>query len=143
MTRNIAIDPGFGGFKSAEATQTITVTNLPAVVGVGETDIGLLSTGLKRRRSKQPLTVSFDGVSYLVGDNVHLYARPVERLDFLRLSDGPELRALVYAALWSIIDGGDHVVNLMVGLPVEVLQDRTTGLATLNALRAWLNGEHR
>jgi hypothetical protein len=102
--RSIALDPGFGGFKVAEVRgEQVFVDVIPAVVGIGTTDLGYLTTGLRGRRANKPLTVRFDALSYLVGPNVHLYARPAERLDFKRLSDGPELRALFYAALWQVL----------------------------------------
>ena len=94
---NVGLDPGFGGFKAACIGSGSTwVVTMPSVVGVGETDMGLLSLGAlgRRRRSRQPDQVTFDNVTYLVGEGVARYARPVERMDFLRLRDGPELRAL-------------------------------------------------
>jgi len=140
----IAADFGFGGFKIAEVQGgEMKVAAIPSVVGIGSTDTGMLSTGFKRSRQAKPLTVSFDELTYLVGPNVHLYARPVERLDFQRLSEGPELRALLYAALWRIINGGSHTIALMVGLPVEVVQDRALAQETLRKLRGWVIGEHR
>ena len=48
MTRPhiLGLDPGFGGFKLAEVTDSgLQTAYLPAVVGVGDTDIGLLSLG--------------------------------------------------------------------------------------------------
>jgi hypothetical protein len=102
--RQIAIDPGFGGFKVAEVrANQVHVDVIPSVVGIGKTDLGQLSVGMRAARTKKPLTVGFDGIRYLVGANVHLYARPVERLDFKRLSEGPEVRALLYAALWKVL----------------------------------------
>jgi hypothetical protein len=48
--RKIAVDPGFGGFKTAEVQgNDIRVAVVPSVVGIGETDTGLLSVGLGRR----------------------------------------------------------------------------------------------
>jgi hypothetical protein len=72
---------------------------------VGLTDLGLLSVGNlgRRRRSRQPDQVSFDKITYLVGESVARYARPVERMDFLRLSDGPELRALFYDVVFRLL----------------------------------------
>jgi len=143
--RNIALDPGFGGFKAAEVqSDGINVKAMPSVVGVGDTDIGLLDlggvTGRKRRRNL-PHKVGFDGLEYLVGNNVADYARPVERLDFLRLSNGPELRALTYATLFDLVDGGAIDLNIVVGLPVEVLQG-PDARAIVKGLRGWLLGEH-
>ena len=52
---NIGLDPGFGGVKAAyigrEGAQVVTV---PSVVGVGETDLGLLSVGESRSSEAFP-----------------------------------------------------------------------------------------
>ncbi len=145
-THFLGLDPGFGGFKVVEASgEGHRSIHLPSVVGVGDTDTGLLSLGALggRRRDGRPLAVSWNGASYLAGHRVAAYARPIERMDFLRLSDGPELRVLTYAALGSLLGPGDHTVSLMLGLPVEVMADRDRALATLKSLRDWLQGEHR
>jgi len=146
-TRNAALDPGFGGFKAAEVrTDQIAVTTLPSVVGAGDTDIGLLDLagpmGASRRRRRQPRRVAFDGIELLVGPGVADYTRPVERLDFQRLRDGPELRALTYATLFELVQGASADLNLVVGLPVEVLQG-PDAKATVKQLQGWLVGEHR
>jgi hypothetical protein len=111
---------------------------------VGKTDLGLLSLGDlgRRRRQATPDKVACGGVTYLVGEGVARFARPVQRMDFLRLSDGPELRALFYAAMYRLLGAGAHQAALMVGLPVEVMADRERATATLRALRAWLVTRH-
>jgi hypothetical protein len=146
-TFNLGLDPGFGYFKVAcVGTQCSQVAVVPSVVGVGQTDLGLLSVGnLGRRRTRQPDQVSFDAGgtrTYLVGENVARYARPVERMDFLRLSDGPELRALFYDAVFRLLGEGAYQARLMVGLPVEVMGDRDQARATLRLLRSWLVAQH-
>jgi hypothetical protein len=142
---NIGLDPGFGGTKAAcIAPDGARVAIVPSVVGVGQTDLGLLSVGKlgRRRRSRQPDQVTFADVTYLVGENVARYARPVERMDFLRLSDGPELRALFYSVIFRLLGEGQHRANVMVGLPVEVMADREQARSTLQALRRWVVGDH-
>jgi len=139
----MALDPGFGGFKAAEVRDgSLVEVSLPSVIGVGTTDQGLLDVGLggRRRRSK-PITVRFDGAEYLVGQHVSDFARPIERLDFNRLSDTPELRALTYATLYQMVDGGEAQVSLVVGLPVEVLQS-AQAREIVRSLQAWLVGTH-
>ena len=61
------------------------------MVGVGETDNGLLRTGLVRQKKQMPDVVMTDDLRHLVGKHVNLYARPIERLDFDRLTFSPEL----------------------------------------------------
>ena len=144
-TLSIGLDPGFGNFKAALVGPAgPQIATVPSVVGVGETDLGLLSLGSlgRLRRSNQPDNSTFQGITYLVGEGVARFARPVERMDFLRLSDGPELRALFYTALFRLLGEGEHRVNVMVGLPVEVMADRGQAQATLRALRRWMIARH-
>ena len=142
--RYIALDPGFGGFKAAEVKPdgTFAEAAIPSVIGVGTTDLGLLDVGLSRRsRRNKPVTIRFDGSEYLVGQHVSDYARPVERLDFNRLADTPELRALAYATLYQIVDGGETEISLVVGMPVEVLQS-ANARDIVKTLSSWLVGGH-
>ena len=144
--RNIALDPGFGGFKAAEVQgNAIKVVTVPSVVGTGSTELGLLDlagvTG-RRRRPDQPYHLAFEGVEFLVGPGVVDCTRPVERLDFQRLSNGAELRALTYATLFEMVDGGKQDLNLVVGLPVEVLQG-PDAREIVRQLQGWLVGRHR
>jgi hypothetical protein len=63
-------------------------------------------------------------------------------MDFLRLSDGPGLRALFYNVIFHLLGEEQHRANVMVGLPVEVMADRAQARSTLRALRRWIVGEH-
>lgn len=144
--KNIAIDPGFDSFKAAEARpdDTYLEVSIPSVVGIGTTDLGLLdidSVGGKKAKRNKPLTITFAGEEYLVGQHVSDYARPIERLDFNRLTDAPELRALTYATLYKILDGGENETAIIIGLPVEVLQSPDAA-ETVKTLSEWLVGAH-
>lgn len=97
--KNIALDPGFDSFKAAEAQPDgiYLEVSIPSVVGIGTTDLGLLDVGDvggKKAKRNKPLTITFARSEYLVGQHISDYARPIERLDFNRLTDTPELRAL-------------------------------------------------
>ena len=147
-TLSIGLDPGFGSVKAAiVGAQGPRIAVVPSVVGVGETDLGLLSLGSLGRRARkatcQPDKVTSQNITYLVGEEVARYTRPVERMDFLRLSDGPELRALVYDALFRLLGEGEHTIEVMLGLPVEVMADGEQARTTLRALRRWLIARHR
>ena len=86
--------------------------------------------------------VGFEGIDYLVGGKVAEYATPLERMDMDRFTESPELRALLYLALYRIINGGDHEVGLVVGLPVEVLQDPKQAAQVQRDMSRWLLGDH-
>ena len=124
-------------------TQIIeTSTVIPSLVGVGKTDFGLLSAGNLRRTARElPHIVQWNGTQYLVGNHVEQYTTPTERMDFLRLADGPEARALTYATLASLMqDGWPLTASIEIGFPVEVMMDRPLATQILRDLRGWLSG---
>lgn len=153
VVRKVGVDPGFGGVKVAEVQlvgdevmkRAMTTRHVPSVIGVGSADAGGLTLAgvVRGRKGTRPDVVTFDGMQYLVGENVAEYARPIERMDFQRFSDGPELRALLYAGLYQLLDGGVHVCAFAIGLPVELLQDADKALATERAMAGWLIGKHK
>ena len=144
----IGFDPGFGNVKAAMVNHSRRVAVMPSVVGVGETDLGLLGDfnvpGVRRQARVVPDVVEYEGLTYLAGPNVAEYGRPLERMDFLRLSGGPELRTLFYAIMCRLLGPGVHgPLGVVVGLPVEIMLDRERALATRRELRKWMVGEHR
>ena len=146
----IALDPGFYAIKAAAVWEgKLHTTFLPALVGVGETNIGLLQTGITHQKRNLPFTVIMDGQSYLVGPHVSQFARPIERLDFNRLTYSRELQALIYTTLHNLLYTMNPDVNqdqgmdlgLVLALPVQVLQS-PDAKETLQSIDAWLVGEH-
>jgi hypothetical protein len=84
----LGLDPGFGAMKAARvALHGDQVAIVPSGVGVGSTDLGMLSVGSlgRRRQSPRRTQVGSNGITYLVGENAAGYARAVERMGFLRL----------------------------------------------------------
>jgi hypothetical protein len=144
-TDKIGIDPGYGGKKAAIVRNGIIETsNFPSVVGIGNMGMGLVGMHLGRSKAHaKPMEVDFgDGLPYLVGPNVHQYGRPSERMDFNRLANGPELRAMFAASFWRILGPGEHRADLLIGLPVEVMADEPLARRTLRELRGWLVSDH-
>jgi len=158
MIRKVVIDQGNGGMKGAEVlvkkavkrngdvetTRTLNVVNFPSQVGVGDMNLGGLSLGniTKRRKDDEPIEISFAGGTYLVGHNVARYARPLERYDAAKYTDSMEVRALTYAALAQLVDGGSNNLAVMVALPVEVIM-APNYKETVKGIEGWLLGEHR
>ncbi|GAB4428768.1 MAG: hypothetical protein Kow0031_09090 [Anaerolineae bacterium] len=139
-------DPGWGANKFARVSNGELVTfTLPSAVGEanrGAKD-GLTLAGVVRSRSsRRPFHVSFDGLEFWVGPNVAHYTEPIDRMDFNRFSDSPELRATFYAGIYRIINGGAHRIALAVALPVAVVQDKTEAVRAERGLRGWLLGQH-
>lgn len=117
---------------------------VPSQIGFGTTDIGMLAKGfLKSSRTDQPYRVEVNGRTYLVGPNVETYTTPLQRLDFARLGDTPEQRALTYAAIGLTLGPGEHpAAKVVVGFPVEVMKDDVRSAEVLSALKSWLIGTH-
>jgi hypothetical protein len=141
------LDPGFNAIKIAQVQgDEIFTYVLPSSVGEpnrGKKD-GLTLGGVVRpqRATRHPFQVVFDRTEYLVGPNVGDFAEPIDRMDFDRFKDSPELRATFYAAVYRIVNGGAHRVALAIALPVEVVQDKHEASQVERAMRDWLVGEH-
>ena len=119
--------------------------HVPSTVGVGTTDLGGLTLGdfSKGHRTETPHKVAWGKTSnYLVGENVAQFARPLESLNFQRFADGLGMRALTYAVLGLLLGGGTHTLSIMLGLPVEVLENEELAQKIKRDLRNWLEGEH-
>lgn len=145
-----AYDGGFGNFKLAwlNGDGHIHVNAFPSVTGIGETDLGLLATGLEQRRVTQvkPYSIEFDAgnglVKYLVGFNVHRWGEAgSQRLDFYRLFEGPQIKALTLTGL--ALMNPDRPVAILQAFPVEALQKKELGQSILSGQRSWLLGEHQ
>jgi len=118
-------DPGYGANKFARVYNGELVTYV-LTSAVGEANRskkdGLTLGGVVRsqRAGRRPFHVTVSDVEFLVGPHVSHYTEPIERMDFNRFTDSPELRATFYAGIYHIINGGVHRVALAVALPVEV-----------------------
>jgi hypothetical protein len=142
--RLMGCDPGASSVRMAEVKGGSIVTAIvPAVVGVGDIKATGMAGALMRSAKAVPDRIAFGEVEYLVGENVEAFARPVERIDLERFTDGPELRALMYAALYRLIDGGPHAVALAIGMPVQCLMDKDEAARIERQLAGWLMGVHR
>lgn len=144
-TIRIGLDPGFGSIKAATINdKKFDTFILPSVVGIGTTDTGALALAgfVNTRRAEQPHHISWNDREYLVGPGIAAYARPIERMDMARFIDGPELLALVYTTLAHLGLSGCQLA-LAIGLPVELLQDKTAATTLEREIQARLCGSHR
>lgn len=135
----IGFDPGMGAIKLYSMKGGI---ELPSQVATNGTKRLGHITGLSRRAA--PPQVQTEAGSFYVGLGAHDYGRPVENLDYDRLSGSPEMRALLYGALDAHERkyGLQHEMTLAVGLPIETLSGHQAG-ANAAAVREWLCGDHR
>ena len=99
--------------------------------------------GLKSK--KRPMEIASEFGSFYVGDGAHECGRPVENLDFERLTGAPEMRALLYGSLaqyQKLYSVFDRPLSLMVGLPLQMMMgaDAKTYQA---GVKGWLKGAHQ
>ena len=88
----VAFDPGYGAVKLAFEGGVVL---LPSAVAADGGRAVRSMAGLRAR--KPPLEVALpDGPRFFVGEGAHDWGRPVENLDFERLTGSPEMRALFY-----------------------------------------------
>lgn len=138
---NIGIDLGMGACKLYGPDGGII---LPSHVAIADGRVVSRLAGMKTTRP--PLKITVDGRSFYVGDNAHDFGRPVENLDYERLSGAPEMRAIVYGTLtnYARAHGGiDEPLTLYVGMPLEPLTGEADQVReTVTAVRDWLRGRH-
>lgn len=96
------------------------------------------------RRQKRPMEVRGDFGHFYVGANAHAFGRPMESLDFDRLTGTPEMRALWYGALTSHqneFGTFERPLRLMVGLPLQMMNDERA-LDYQRLVKGWMEGHH-
>ncbi|MCB0184330.1 MAG: hypothetical protein KDE31_08700, partial [Caldilineaceae bacterium] len=136
----LGIDLGMGACKLFGAAGGV---HLPSHVAIADGRVIGRLAGMKA--SKPPLKVSIEGHSFYVGDGAHEWGRPVESLDYERLTGSPEIRAIVYGALTCYMEQSviNEPLTLYVGMPLEPLTGEADQVrATVTAVRDWLKGCH-
>lgn len=122
-------------------------TVIPAVVGVGNLNLGSLTIGNMQRGRKleRPYRVSWDGKEFLVGPGVETHAHTInERMEIERLEEGQDYRALIYVDLAEVLESGEPIqVSIVIGYPVLMVQDKQRTRLSLRRLRKWLLGRHQ
>ena len=97
------------------------------------------------RNARPPLKVELaTGQAFWVGLHAHQWGRPVENVDYDRLSGAPEMHAILYATLTQYIKTFGAIegpIGFHVGMPLEPLTGENAA-ATLTSVRAWMVGEH-
>lgn len=132
MVRTVSFDPGYGSVKLYGPQGGLV---FQSVVSVGGGKTVRRMTGL--RVSRPPLRVELNSGAFYVGEGAHDWGRPVENLDFDRLTGSPEMQALFYGAL-SKYGTDPSPFDLIVGLPIASL----AGESTTQAVVEFLKGTH-
>ena len=94
IAETLAFDAGFGSIKLFGKRGGLLLQSAVAVNGT--TSLGKL-VGLKSAR--RPLHITNARGSFYVGQGAHQFGRPVQNLDFDRLTGSPEMLALFHGAL--------------------------------------------
>lgn len=132
-------DLGMGANKLFGAPGGLQVLSQVATNGTQH----LMNTvGLRQRQ--RPLEIKTEHGSFYVGEGAHDYGRPVENLDFERLTGAPEMKALLYGSLTRYQQQYGAITQpivMMVGLPLQMMSGETAR-EFANQVRTWLKGTH-
>lgn len=142
MSGNISLgfDMGMGALKLWTASGGYQLVSQVANNGHEHLADGIL--GLKNR--KRPMLVTGDFGSFYVGPFAHEHGRPVENLDFERLTGAPEMKALLYGALAQYqneFGPFDAPLALMAGLPLQMMTGENAK-ENQKGVKGWLAGKH-
>jgi hypothetical protein len=91
------------------------------------------------------MAISSESGSFFIGDRAHEHGRPIENLDFDRLTGAPEMRALVYGSLAQFqktYGAFDRPLSLMVGLPLQMMTGESAKQYQAG-VKNWLKGTHQ
>lgn len=103
-----------------------------------------LAEGVGLRSRERPMEVKSEAGAFFVGEGSHDFGRPVENLDFDRLTGAPEMRALLYGSLakYQIQYGKfEEPLDLMVGLPLQMMTGEDA-LDYTDGVKRWMRGAH-
>lgn len=96
-------------------------------------------------RSRKPLTVEIEKISFFVGSGAHHWGKPIENLDFDRMSGVMETRAILYGNLTQYILAHNLTetdqISMYVGLPHEYMTNDNKGI-NREKVRSWLAKDH-
>lgn len=136
----LGFDMGMGALKLWGRPGGLQLVSQVASNGRDHLAGGIL--GLKS--ATRPMAVKSSFGSFYVGETAHAHGRPVENLNFERLTGTPEMRALLYAALvryQAQYGPFDDALSLTVGLPLQMQMGDLAGDYRA-CVRAWLKGVH-
>jgi hypothetical protein len=135
MSKTLAFDPGYGSIKLFGCDGSLV---MQSAVSISSGDTFHRMNGL--RISRPPLKIRTTSGSFYVGENAHDWGRPVENLDFEKLTGSPEMLVLFLGAM-TRYKVPPEPIDLIVGLPVVSLmgEEATT---TQRKVKEFLSGTH-
>jgi len=114
---------------------------LPSFISVGG---GTKVAKMHGFKQTQVMQIATGSQRYYVGKHAHDQGRPIENLDYERLTESPEIVALLYGALTERIrqhGGFNAPITCFVGMPIETLSG-DEAKRNVAAVRKWMAGEH-
>ena len=135
MNTTLAFDPGYGGIKLFGCDGCLA---MQSAVSISSGDTVHRMDGL--RISHPPLKVRTESGTFYVGEGAHDWGRPVENLDFERLTGSPEMLVLFLGAITRYKVPAEPI-DLIVGLPVVSLMGEEAK-ATQRKVREFLQRSH-
>ena len=121
------------------------VNGLQVISQVASDGRGHIEGMMGLRSRKRPMQVMAEFGSFYVGEGAHDFGRPVENLDFDRLTGAPEMRALVYGSLaeyQKMYGKFERPLSLMVGLPLQMMMGADAKQYQAG-VKQWLKGIHQ
>jgi hypothetical protein len=135
MKTALALDPGYGNTKVCLDGR---VAILQSAISRPQ-KIGMAAIGMKRVAKVK--AISLDGYEFAIGPDAWHQGSLLSSGDYSAITS-PERRALAFGASAELLPPGEHQIDLMViGLPVNLLQDETQAKVVLNGLKAY-KGKH-
>ncbi len=96
--------------------------------------------------TQPPLLVTTNAGSFYVGPGAHDWGRPIESLDYERLTGTPEMIALFYGSFTQYMQRYGQLrtpVSITVGMPLEMVSgDESAVASNIEAVRRWMKGAH-
>lgn len=127
------------------STRFVQAGGLQVVSQVSSNGRGHFEGMLGLKNKPRPMEISSEFGSFYVGDRAHEHGRPVENLDFERLTGAPEMRALLYGS-WAryqkLYGKFDRPLSLMVGLPLQMMMGADAKQYQAG-VKGWLKGTHQ
>lgn len=136
---HIGNDLGMGANKLWALNGGLEIVSQVANNGTGRIE-GML--GLKQH--KRPMHISSAFGSFYIGAGAHDHGRPVENMDFNRLTGAPEMRALVYGSLAQYqakYGAFTKPLSMMVGLPLQMMMGENAKQYR-SEVKGWIKGTH-
>lgn len=136
----IALDPGFGNTKVMtshngnirSACITTSIVRNPKMVGLAAIGMRTSASNTKFIRMKMNENLYID---FATGPGSWKWGEPMDSFDYSSISSAPRL-AMFFSTLSSILPPGDYIVDsLVIGLPVNLLQNIEMAKETFEDLR--------